>query len=97
MKKLLPIIILAMLVFSVIACEKVVPKQLSAPQVERFDDRLEWAMDINATGYQIVTNQTITTTNTVFYFGDYKGTIKIKCLGDGKLYKNSDYTIVEIY
>ncbi len=96
MKRKLLLIFLAILMLSVIACERVEAKQLSAPEVEVFDNRIEWSMDTLATSYEIVTDKTIVTTNTVFYFGDYFGIIKVKCLGDGDLYSDSDYTIVEI-
>ncbi len=96
MKKLVLPIILAILMLSVIACEKVASKKLTAPQVQVYADRLEWDTVLNATAYQIVTDKTITITNTVFYFNDYRGEIKIKCLGDGNLYSDSDYALVEI-
>ena len=80
-----------------VSCEGVSAKKLSPPDLVLLGDRIEWEMVANASEYEIVTEEkTITTTNTIFYFAQYSGEVKVRCLGDGKLYSHSDYSVIEV-
>lgn len=96
MRKALSLLLLFSCIF-LFSCESISAQKLDSPKLILFENRVEWEMVDNATEYEIVTTQkTIKTQNTVFYFADYCGEIKIRCLGDNKTYSHSDYAIVEV-
>ena len=75
--------------------EKIVPKQLDKPFVTENYDRIEFDYNQNATCYEVVTkDRKVRISVNVFFTNGYSGEIKVKAVGDGRLYTDSEYTII---
>ena len=95
-RAVLALLFLVIIAFCV-SCESVSAQKLATPQLVAEGNKIEWETVANASQYEIVTeDKTIITSNTVFYFENYDGEIKVRSLGDGKTYADSDWASVTV-
>ena len=85
------------LLFSISCKEKVVLKKLDEPIVYVEDGKIIWEYDPNAVEYEVRTNiGTYRVTNTIWIISKDLTSFEIRSIGDGKLYKSSNFKRVDI-
>lgn len=85
------------LLFSIGCKEKIVPIKLDEPVVYVDGNTITWEYNTRAVEYEVRTNLgTYRITNNVWVISENLTTFEIRCIGDGKRYKNSNFKIIDI-
>ncbi len=99
MRKVLPLLLTATVVLFSFSCkERIVPCVLPAPRITSVENGVvRWDYSIKAEKYEIVCgDKTVISEYNFYYYGSYRGEIKIRVLGDGKYYTDSPYEIINV-